>query len=143
MKPKEGKSLSDKHDEHIPVDERLVDEISKRSQAGELPCAVAFSIAELLGLAPADVGRAVDQLNIKLIKCQLGLFGYKPEKKIVQAQTPSPEIENAIRTAAVAGKLSCRSAWDIASRFKVGKMAVSAACEAMAVKIKPCQLGAF
>jgi hypothetical protein len=125
------------------LDARLKDEISKRSQAGELPCAVAFSIAELLRLAPADVGRAVDQLDIRLIKCQLGLFGYKPEKKIVQAQTPTPEIENAIRNASAAGKLSCRSAWDIASRFKVSKMAVSAACEAVAVKIKPCQLGAF
>ena len=40
-------------------------------------------------------------------------------------------------------KLSCRAAWDIAHRFKVPKMAVSAACEALNIKIKPCQLGAF
>ena len=143
MKPKEGKSFSDKHDESTPLDARLKDEISKRAQSGELPCAVAFSIAKTLSRTPEDIGHALDQLKVKLIKCQLGLFGYKPEKKIVQAQTPTSEIEQAIRSASVAGKLSCRSAWDIASRFKVSKMAVSAACEAVAVKIKPCQLGAF
>ncbi len=143
MKPTEGQSFSDQHDGSNQLDARLKDEIAKRSQSGELPCAVAFSIAETLRLAPAAVGQTVDQLNIKLTKCQLGLFGYKPEKKIVQAQSPAAEIEDAIRSALVAGKLSCRSAWDIANRFKVPKMTISAACEVMAVKIKPCQLGAF
>jgi hypothetical protein len=143
MESKQGSSFSDKHTERITPDPRLNDEISKHAQSGELPCAVAFRIAETLRLAPEDVGRAVDALDIKLIKCQLGLFGYKPEKKILRAQTPDSEIENAIRNASAAGKLSCRNAWDIASRFKVSKMAVSAACEAMGVKIKPCQLGAF
>ena len=39
--------------------------------------------------------------------------------------------------------LTCHQAWSIASRFKVPKMTVSAACEALEIKIKPCQLGAF
>ena len=65
-------------------------------------------------------------------------------KKAVKPKSPqSPDLEEAIRVALVEKKLSCRAAWDIAQRFDVPKMAVSAACEALEIKIKPCQLGAF
>jgi hypothetical protein len=52
-------------------------------------------------------------------------------------------MEEAIRKALVEEKISCRAAWDIAQQFNVPKMAVSAACESLNLKIKPCQLGAF
>jgi hypothetical protein len=93
---------------------------------------------------PAIVGKTIDLMNYKLVKCQLGLFGYKPNKKIVKPQdTLNEELQKAIQTALVNDQLSCERAWQIADRHQVRKMTVSSACEAMGVKIKPCQLGAF
>jgi len=127
-----------------PMDAALKDALRRQAREGELPCAVAFKLASELGRPPADIGEAADLLGIRLVKCQLGLFGYTPQKKIVQAAPAAdPAMQTAIREKLVTGRLACRSAWEIAVAFHVPKMAVSAACEAMQIKIKPCQLGAF
>ncbi|MEX1326609.1 MAG: hypothetical protein AB1Z29_07405, partial [Desulfobacterales bacterium] len=89
-------------------------------------------------------GRGIDLMDIRLVKCRLGLFGYRPEKKAVEPKAPrSRELEEAIRAALIENKLSCHAAWEIAHMFQIPKMDVSAACEALGIKIKPCQLGAF
>lgn len=125
-------------------DEKLKQMISSRVVNGALPCAAAFDLARELGVAPGVVGAAADKLDIHLLECQLGLFGYKPEKKIVRPlEAVEPEFEKAIRSVLVNDRLPCRAAWDIAERFQVAKMTVSAACETLGVKIRPCQLGAF
>jgi hypothetical protein len=57
------------------TDPRLLDAV--RAEAGDekrLPCARAFAIAEELGLTPAHVGRACDELGVKIFGCQLGCF---------------------------------------------------------------------
>jgi hypothetical protein len=127
-----------------PLDAALKDALQRQAREGELPCAVAFELASELGRPPADIGEAADRLGIRLVKCQLGLFGYSPEKKIVQAAPAAdPAMETAIREKLENGRLNCRRAWEIAVAFQVPKMAVSAACEALQLKIKPCQLGAF
>jgi len=84
-------------------------------------------------------------LGIRLVTCQLGLFGYAPEKKIVQpSETVDRALEDAIRAALQEdGRLTCRLAWELAERFQIPKMRVSAACEALSIKVRPCQLGAF
>ncbi len=122
----------------------LEEALRRDAPEGRIGCAEAFALAERLGLAPIEIGRAADRLGVRLVRCQLGLFGYLPEKKIVK---PAPRVEEplaaAIRAALAEGRLPCRAAWDIAARFGLPRMAVSAACEALAVRIKPCQLGAF
>ena len=136
--------FSDKHGPSATVDDSIRDKVIADSKEGELPCAVAFKIADELKTTPAEVGKAVDLLDFRLVKCQLGLFGYKPDKKIVKAKLPEhPELENAIRNALTGERLACRDAWEIARQFQIPKMAVSNACEALKIKIKPCQLGAF
>jgi molybdate transport system regulatory protein len=48
-----------------------------RTRAGEekrLPCAEAFKIAAALEGAIAQVGKACDELQIKIVGCQLGCF---------------------------------------------------------------------
>jgi hypothetical protein len=90
------------------------------------------------------VGKTADLLEIMLVKCQLGLFGYSPEKKIVKPQTPENQnLESIIRDSLVDGKLSCERAWEISRSLDVPKMTVSAVCEHLKIKIAPCQLGAF
>jgi hypothetical protein len=133
-----------KHSPGREVNTTLAGEVGKRAGNGKMACAVAFDIAENLGVSPAEVGFTLDMLEIRLIKCQLGLFGYGSGKKIAQATENMPEsLEKAIRAEVSGENLSCATAWRIAGEFRIGKMKVSSACEALGIKIKPCQLGAF
>jgi hypothetical protein len=133
-----------KHGSGNAVDPVLRDTLLKKSSGGQLPCALAFQVAKELGVSPNAVGRAADLLELRIVKCQLGLFGYHPEKKIVKpAVSVGPDLEEAIRAGLVDERLPCTTAWDISRRLGLRKMRVSAACEAMGIKIKPCQLGAF
>ena len=118
--------------------------IQQKAKDGEIPCAVAFDLLKDLGIETNEIGSALDALNVRIVKCQLGLFGYSPKRRIVEpADSVSKELEDAIRTAMENGRLSCRAAWDIADALKLQKMQVSSACEALGVKISSCQLGAF
>ncbi len=137
-------SLADKHGGDARPDPAIAPDITLRLKKDGLACAVAFDIARQLGCAPAAVGRTADLMKVRLVKCQLGLFGYAPRKKIVEPRLPSePALEEAISRGRIDGRLPCETAWHIAAQFGVTKMTVSSACEALGVKIKPCQLGAF
>lgn len=144
MKRQNGQKYADKHGIDAQIDSRIKDALGQQTTNNEVPCAVAFKIAETLQVSPADVGKTSDLLEMELIKCQLGLFGYKPDKKIVKPKAAeNPDLEQTIRDSLVDGYLACRTAWDIAGRHGLPKMAVSAICEHLGIKIKPCQLGAF
>ena len=144
MTREQGPKFSEKHGTDPQLDPAVRQKVEEKTKNNEIACAVAFQIAEQLKATPADVGKGIDLLDIRLVKCQLGLFGYSPVKKAVKPKSPqSKELKEAIRMALRQNKLSCRSAWDIAQQFNLPKMAVSAACEALKIKIKPCQLGAF
>jgi hypothetical protein len=114
---------------------------------GQLSCAEAEGIAVRLELPPAEVGAAMDALGLKIVKCQLGLFGFgtsQPHGGVVRAMPSVPaELERAIRAALVEGRLPCRAAWALADRAGVGRIEIGEACEALGIKVKPCQLGAF
>ena len=139
-----GNSFAKKHKGSIKLNPSIKEAVLKRSKEEKLPCAVAFEIAKELGVDAAEVGKTVDLLNFRLVKCQLGLFGYFPEKKIIKPQnTENQDLKNAISNALVDGRLPCKNAWDIASSFKIRKMTVSSVVDTMGIKIKPCQLGAF
>ncbi len=139
-----GKTFSTKHGPDEKPDTSIKNEILKQTKNENIPCAVAFEIAKVLLISPEKVGKTADLMNFKLTKCQLGLFGYQPKKKIVNPQENIKEdVKNAISDSLAQGRLSCKKAWDIAHRFHVGKMTVSGACEALGIKINDCQLGAF
>jgi hypothetical protein len=133
-----------KHAHDKKIDPAVADVVKKRAAEGEMPCAVAFVIAEDLGVSPGEVGFTIDMLEIRLIKCQLGLFGYVPQKSIVKPAQSIPEaLAESLRSSLINEKLPCAAAWNIATRMGIGKMAVSSACETLGIKIRPCQLGAF
>jgi hypothetical protein len=136
--------FSEKHGPDATPDRFIEEEILTHGKNKEIPCAVAFEIARKLKVNPDAVGMTADLMNFKLTKCQLGLFGYQPQKKIVEhPDRVTEDLKNAIANQLVQGRLSCRRAWDIASGLKIGKMKVSGACEAMDINIMGCQLGAF
>lgn len=144
MKLKKEQKFADKHGAATRINESIKENIVRQTKNNELSCAKAFKIADELNVSAAEVGKTADLLNMKLVKCQLGLFGYAPEKKIVKPKaTRNPKLEGAIQESLVEGTLACAKAWEIARDFDIPKMAVSAVCEQLKIKIKPCQLGAF
>lgn len=133
----------EKH-ENREVKKEIADAVRNRSVEGEITCADAFKIVEELNVTPDEVGYTTDILEVKLHKCQLGLYGYRPNKKIVEpAESVSEELERAIRQSLVNDRLTCAAAWEIAEKMGLKKMDVSCASEALKIKISPCQLGAF
>ena len=133
-----------KHPPDRSVDPEVAKAVKQHASNGELSCAAAFTIAADLRIGPAEVGFTSDSLEIPIVKCQLGLFGYGPKKKMVKpAETLSADLEEAIQESLTGQRLSCTRAWEIAGRFGIGKMEVSSACEALNIKIYSCQLGAF
>lgn len=143
MATRKSKHLADKHEGKSP-DPKIEAELATKSIDGQLPCAVAFDVATELDVTPAEVGVTCDLLNIKISKCQIGLFGYPPDKKVVTAdKDPVPALKEALLAARTDNRITCEIAWEIAARLKVGKIAVGNACEAMGIKIKDCQVGGF
>ena len=143
MKHTHKGNFASKHDPQAAPDAVLAEAVKKATNNG-LPCAVAFSLAERLKVSPLEVGRTADLLEVSLTKCQLGLFGYQPEKRIVKpASEVSEEMRSLIEAGMVNDRLPCKTAWEIAERLGVSRMAVSSACERLSVKVKPCQLGSF
>jgi hypothetical protein len=126
------------------MDKKIASAIRGRAKDGTLSCVDAFRIAEELAVMPLDVGEAADALEVRLARCQLGLFGYGDPKRIVQpAEYVAPELEQAIREGLVNGRLPCAEAWAIAARFDLSKLDVANAAEKLEIRVGQCQLGAF
>jgi len=124
--------------------DKILEAVRQRAKENEMPCAVAFDIARDLNVQPSEVGFALDYSEIRLVKCQLGLFGYKPQKSIVSpSSSVSQDLEKDIKVRLKNGRLPCKEAWALASERGLRKMEVSSACEALGIKISECQLGAF
>jgi hypothetical protein len=144
MTKDEDGHFAQKHPSDSETDARITEALKQWVSEGEIPCAVAFKVASELDVGPALVGKTADLLELRLRKCQMGLFGYEPDKRIVKpAETVSEELENYIRNGLTDNRLSCEKAWEIAENLGLGKMVVSSACEHLGIKINACQLGAF
>jgi hypothetical protein len=130
--------------DEIEMDERIEEAIRGRLSEGKLCCADAFRIAEELAVMPLDVGEAADELEVRLARCQLGLFGYGDPKRIVKpAERVAPMLEQAIREGLVGERLPCAEAWVIAARLEIPKLEVANAAEKLGIRISQCQIGAF
>jgi len=126
------------------LDPGLARAVSERAREGRLACAAAFALAKELSLSPAEVGRTLDLLELKISRCQLGLFGYNPGyNKPKPAQSVEPELEEAIRRELVNGRLPCAAAWQLAGQRGLARLEVTSACNKLGLKISQCQLGAF
>ena len=138
---------SAKHGAGVRPDERITGAVREKAAEGALPCAEAERIGAALDVKMEEVGRTLDLLELRIGRCQLGLFGYGPEYKAGKAVQPASsvakDLEEAIRGRLADGRLPCRAAWEIAVELGITRMEVSAACETQKIRIKPCQLGAF
>ena len=132
-----------KHKPGETPDKKIVEAVRQKAAAGELACAEAERISKTLVLSLEEIGRTLDLLELRIGRCQLGLFGYPGGKTVQPAAAVTPDFEAAIRARLSEGRLPCKAAWEIAAERKLARMAVSAVCEALQIRIKPCQLGAF
>jgi hypothetical protein len=134
----------EKHPKDSKINNDLKQEIIVQVKDNNIACKEAEEIAGKKGMAIGEIGKAIDILNVNIVECQLGLFGYGEVKKIVQpAKEVTAELKENILAALKNDRLPCSAAWVIAEKLNISRMKVSAACEALLIKIKPCQLGAF
>lgn len=144
MTHRDAGDYSKKHGSGEKPDPAVAEAVTEAAEGGKIACAQVFSIASEQGVSPAEAGKTLDLLKIRLIKCQLGLFGYEPAKSIVKpAEKVSPELETVIRSRLTDERLPCVQAWQIANELNLTKLEVSCAAETLGIKVKPCQLGAF
>ena len=59
---------SEKHPSGRKVNEQIAEQVRVRSSKGEIPCAVAFDIADHFRTSPAEVGFTIDSLEITVTK---------------------------------------------------------------------------
>lgn len=144
MTHKDAGNYKAKHSPDVKVNGKIARAAEKTAVEGKISCADAEKIASNLCVTMQEVGVNLDLMGIRISRCQLGLFGYSPEKIIVKpAKTVPGELDRAINSALINNRLPCAAAWNIAERFGISRMEVSSACEALKIKVKPCQLGAF
>ncbi len=142
-------ALEDKQvPEDIEVPANLKAALRARLYEGKLPCAEAFAIVDNLSIPPHRVGQAADVEDIRLSRCQLGLFGYEQKQgwteDRIEHKDPPPGFEEAVRVELnPQGELSCRRAWQMAERMGIPRLQMGCFVEQLGIRIAPCQLGAF
>ena len=114
---------------------------------GRLPCAFAFRLAAENGWDPTQVGAEADRLDVRISRCQLGLFGYESfrQKSLVQIVPEVPgDVTVSLRAAASDDeKISCAALWRIAEDHGLPRIAIACAAETLGLRVSPCQLGCF
>jgi len=113
---------------------------------GRLPCAFAFRLAAENGWTPAQVGAETNRLDVRISRCQLGLFGYESfrQKGLIQQVAEVPgDMTVSLRAAAVDGAITCSALWRIAEDHGLPRMAIACAAETLELRVSPCQLGCF
>jgi hypothetical protein len=122
---------------------------SKLGEEGQIHCVAAHRIAEKLGLEPLYVGEQADEIEIRISRCQLGLFGYAPKKgtpgyRVVKRLDNPPDAASAsVLKAAEHGRIPCLTLWRLAKEYGLTKRDMGNIAETLELKITPCQLGCF
>jgi hypothetical protein len=122
----------------------LEEEMGASAVNGQIPCAVAFRIAEKLKLVPRVIGDKANELKVRIINCQLGCFYVeKATHEDLEGRVIDPRLTGEVQAALVQGKLPCRVAFQIAEKLKAGRKQVGDAATKLKIKIADCQLGCF
>ena len=85
MTHKDKKSYAKKRSPELKLNPAIADAVKQGVSDGKISCAAAFKVASKLKVTPHEVGFTIDLLEVPVIKCQLGLFGYGPPNKRVMS----------------------------------------------------------
>ncbi|NNL75845.1 MAG: hypothetical protein HKO68_05865, partial [Desulfobacterales bacterium] len=66
MTRKKGQKFSKKHGSDAKADPAVKDKLEKKAKNGQVACAAAFQISQELEVSPADIGKTMDLLELKL-----------------------------------------------------------------------------
>jgi hypothetical protein len=113
---------------------------------GRLPCSFAFGLADKHGWTLAQIGVEVDKLDVRISRCQLGLFGYDSfrQKGLVQPLAEVPgDVTVSLHAAAIDSQIVCVALWRIAEDHGLPRLAIACAAETLKLRVTPCQLGCF
>ncbi len=131
----------------VVVEESAEKMLREKASENHIACAVAFDCADTLKISREKTGIYLDKLQIRLEKCQLGLFGHKRGEKgkkfLELTDQDRTQIKAVIENHAKNGVLTCPELWDMADRSGIKRMMLSSFCEESGLKVKGCQLGAF
>lgn len=126
------------------LDPVISEKLKTMAEDDQITCSAAHRAAKDLGVSPSQIGIQTDLMELRISKCQLGLFGYSPEKKRLDPKLKiSTQLNLALDDASEDGRISCSQGWEIAKTLKCSKLELGSACELKSIRIKPCQLGAF
>ena len=116
----------------------------KAGSDGRLACTDALDLADELGVAPRTIGLAADAAGVKLVECELGLFGPRRTDGDESVGPAGAASEVRRRLAALPDNdLRCSVAWAIARETNVKPLMVGRAASALGLHICECQLGCF
>jgi len=54
--------------------QKLEEAIKEKAKDGKIPCAMCFKIAEDFGISRKEMGKILNEINIRISQCQLGCF---------------------------------------------------------------------
>jgi hypothetical protein len=54
--------------------DQVIEAIKQRATEKRIPCAVCFQITEEYGIPKRELGALLNELGIKVVQCQMGLF---------------------------------------------------------------------
>jgi hypothetical protein len=127
---------------------KLVAAIRERLMDGKLSCPSAFTVVHAFEVEPLEVGWTANSMDVRLYRCQLGLFGYPGKQGWDDHNVPAMSVPLGLPEALEAARgeqdtLPCSRAWEIASQFQCPRILVGYIADTLNIKITPCQLGAF
>lgn len=120
--------------------------IREAAGASGLPCAAAFFLAEQLRVPPHAIRESADRIGLRIVFCQLGLFGYDGfgERRLARALSlVPPELSSAVAAAVADGRLPCATAWRLADERGLSRLLLGSVAETLGVRISDCSLGCF
>lgn len=125
-------------------DETISEAIRNASTDGRLPCTAGFRLSEELGIPTEVVGNYADFHGIRLISCQIGLFGCGKKGKLIDdLEVVDKVLEKAVRAATEENRITCESIFRVADETGLKRLMVGSICQTLGIKIKKCRLGAF
>ncbi len=132
-----------KHEDQT-IDPNVKPLLEQKAENGTISCANVHSVAEKSGITPEKAGIQTDLLELRVVKCQLGLFGHPAEGTQPDPDVElSAELDQKLENSSENGRITCRDCWKIADGMKINRNRVGAACDKKNLKIKQCQIGAF
>ena len=126
----------------------VVERAKERAHDGKMPCIAAHTVAWETNATPQQVADILNELDVRVTQCQIGLFGYGPKaegksKLIRPMPALDPDLKTRIAAKAPKGVISCSAVWDIAGELGIERLAVGNTADAMDLRILPCQLKCF